>query len=157
MSNAVANRYRRYGPGSAKFGSISQKYSAIHALNQERSRLQLKLDDYRGRRNGYQNNVLPNLTKVTSNFEGFILNKVKNAKNSLNQGYVGNKLDKFNMELTQYMNNLTSFSNNVGELRVEVTRRVNELNVLIGDLESQLADVNNVASRVSRTPYIPED
>lgn len=100
MGNSVANKYRSYGTGNLKFDNYSQKNKALSALYAEQDRLQAKINQYKDYVEVYNNTTIPKLTAaLSSDFEGFVINKVKNAKIYLNNGYNGDKSQDLNDRL----------------------------------------------------------
>lgn len=146
-SNSVANKYRGYGRGSF-FSTYNAKVAAQRELNQEMSRLQTEIDACENVYNGYQNNVMPYLTTICGDFDGFIINKMKNAKTSLDRGYEGDKSKDIDQTLQGYLGRLTSCKEQVMNLKSAVELRKREVSIRKRDYENQLSDVRSVANNV---------
>lgn len=157
MGNAVANKYRSYGTGNLKFDNYSQKNKALNALYAEQDNLQAQIDKYTSYVEVYKNTTIPKLTAaLSSDFEGFVINKVKNAKKYLNSGYNGDKSQNLNNRLDPNIESLNYCEAHMKELKADVSLRVRELQDKIRQLGIELNDVRSVTSRVRNTGVYQE-
>ena len=156
MSNAVANKYRHYGMGNSKFNTYDEKNAAQRELLAEEKRLETEIDACENIYNGYQNNVMPHLTTINGDFDGFIINKMKNVKTSLDKGYEGNKSRELAQTLQGYLRQLNSCKEQVMNLKSELEIRKREVGIKKRNYENQLSDVRSVDNRVRNTGVYQE-
>lgn len=156
MNNAVADKYRSYGTGNLKFNSYSEKNAAQRELLAEENRLQSEIDKYENIYNEYQNNVMPYLTSINDDFDGFIINKMKNAEKFLDEGYEGDKSRELAETLFGYRDQLNTCKNQVVNLKGKVEIRKREVSIKKRNYENQLSDVRSVSNRVRNTGVYQE-